>query len=151
MPVIVCSKRYQKKINCSDSFNYQAKNIFYLKYFKLNRIHPTGRACGFSAHAIKIKDCLSNISVKGKHPSWKTAYVRQHNTIYNRQLKKLPCQNCGFDQHVELAHIKPVSSFSEEAKLVEVNAPENILVLCPNCHWMFDHNRLKLEEIPPRN
>lgn len=99
---------------------------------------------------ITLEECVEKISVKGKHPSWKGVYVRQHNSSFNRDLKKLPCQKCGYSTHVELAHIKPVSSFSNTAYLNEINSSDNILVLCRNHHWEFDHGFLNLEDIPPR-
>lgn len=99
---------------------------------------------------VTLGECIEKISVKGKHPSWKGAYVRQHNSSLNRDLKKLPCQKCGYSTHVELAHIKPVSSFPITAYLNEINSSDNILVLCRNHHWEFDHGLLNLEDIPKR-
>jgi len=49
------------------------------------------------------------------------------------------CEKCGYDKHVEACHIKPISSFSDDTPIDVINAPENILALCPNCHWEFDN------------
>ncbi len=100
---------------------------------------------------ITLVECIEKLSVKGKHPSWKTTHVRHHNAAYNRALKKLPCQKCGYSTHVELAHIKAVSSFPDSAYLEEINSSDNILVLCRNHHWEFDHGLLLLEDIPKRS
>jgi hypothetical protein len=97
-----------------------------------------------------LKECMDELSVKGKHPSWKTVYVRLHNNATNANLKKLPCQFCGYSIHIELAHIKPVRSFPDDATLEEINASDNILVLCSNHHWEFDNGILPLEKIPAR-
>lgn len=99
---------------------------------------------------LTLKECKDKLSIKGKHVSWTTTYVRQHNSSYNKSLKKLPCQKCGYSKHVELAHIKPVSSFQDTAFLEEINSSDNILVLCPNCHWEFDSGILLLSDIPSR-
>lgn len=56
----------------------------------------------------------------------------------------LPCQVCGYSLHVELAHIKPISSFSDETLLSVVNNPSNILVLCRNHHREQEHGFLLL-------
>lgn len=53
------------------------------------------------------------------------------------------CQYCGYDKHVEVCHIKPIHSFSLDTLISTVNAPENILILCPNCHWEFDRKNRK--------
>jgi len=49
------------------------------------------------------------------------------------------CENCGYDRHVDVAHVRAVSDFPKDAKLIEVNAQSNLLYLCPNCHREFDN------------
>ena len=55
------------------------------------------------------------------------------------------CVNCGYDKAVDCCHIKPVSSFKKESLLSEINHPTNLIFLCKNCHWEFDHGMLKLK------
>lgn len=57
------------------------------------------------------------------------------------------CVHCNYDFHVEVAHIKGISDFDETAKIREVNHPVNLLLLCPNCHYEFDHSIYKRKEI----
>jgi hypothetical protein len=57
------------------------------------------------------------------------------------------CVRCGFKYGVQACHIKDVADFPASAKLAEVNAPENLVLLCPNDHWMFDREGLTIEEI----
>lgn len=52
------------------------------------------------------------------------------------------CSLCNYSKHVEVCHIRPVRSFSDETLISEINSPENIILLCPNCHWEFDHGLL---------
>lgn len=54
------------------------------------------------------------------------------------------CQNCGYDKHVEICHIKAVATFPPTALVKEVNDKTNLLILCPNCHWEFDKGYIKL-------
>ena len=54
------------------------------------------------------------------------------------------CVNCNYNKHVEVAHIKPISDFPLTSKISEINSPDNIVGLCSNCHWEFDHNMLTL-------
>jgi len=49
------------------------------------------------------------------------------------------CERCPYDKHVEVCHKKAVSSFPETATIAEVNAIENLMLLCPNCHWEYDY------------
>ena len=53
--------------------------------------------------------------------------------------KEMKCEECGYDKHVEIAHIKSISSFQEDAMVSEINSFDNLKILCPNCHWELDH------------
>jgi hypothetical protein len=99
---------------------------------------------------LTIGSLRNKISVKGKHRSWLHSEVLLFNRFWNKDLTIKPCQNCNYSKHVELAHIKSVASHDDSALLSEVNHPNNIIVLCRNCHWEFDHFVLKLEDIPSR-
>ena len=58
----------------------------------------------------------------------------------------MSCIRCGYNKHVQACHIKPVCDFPDDALLIEVNSPNNITVLCPNCHWELDHGMLDRSE-----
>lgn len=49
------------------------------------------------------------------------------------------CEKCGYDKHAELCHVKPIADFPDSALVSEINSRENILFLCPNCHWELDN------------
>jgi len=51
------------------------------------------------------------------------------------------CKFCGYNKHIEIAHIKPISSFPDDTPLSIINSLSNLLPLCPNCHWEFDRGR----------
>lgn len=53
------------------------------------------------------------------------------------------CEHCGYNKHVEVCHIRPISDFPDDALISEVNDRSNIKILCPNCHWEFDHRNKK--------
>jgi predicted restriction endonuclease len=54
------------------------------------------------------------------------------------------CKVCGYDRHVDIAHVKQVSTFPDAAPLSVINAPDNLAALCPNHHWEYDHKLLNL-------
>lgn len=86
-----------------------------------------------------IAQCRDFYSLKGKHKSWLNVRIRQYARLWHKDLTKLPCFKCGYNKHVELAHIKPVSSFPDDTLIKVVNSKENVIQLCPNCHWEFDN------------
>lgn len=94
-----------------------------------------------------IGEYRNKISVKGKHPSWIHAAIRNFARSWLKHLTVIPCARCGYDKHVELAHIKDIIDFSDDALLSEVNAESNVIQLCPNCHWEFDNDIWKIEEV----
>lgn len=49
------------------------------------------------------------------------------------------CAKCGYSKHTEVCHIKSVASFPKETLLSIINSLDNLILLCPNCHWELDH------------
>ena len=92
-----------------------------------------------SKRSITIDDYQKNCSAKGKHPSWKNVKIRSLARTWLSHLKEMPCAKCGYNLHVELAHIKAISEFSGDTQLSVVNSEKNVIQLCPNCHWEFDN------------
>lgn len=56
----------------------------------------------------------------------------------------LQCAVCDYSLHVEICHKLSISEFPATALVKEVNARDNLLCLCPNHHWEFDHGFLSL-------
>lgn len=96
---------------------------------------------------IKIKQELKEKSLQAKKSdavylageiSNRYAKIRYHaREMYCKELTK--CERCGYDKHVEICHIKGIKEFNEESTIKEINDRSNIIGLCPNCHWEFDH------------
>lgn len=68
-------------------------------------------------------------------------------SAYMRSDKPKHCRACGFDKHFEVCHIKPISEFSLDSLVSDVNHDDNLVALCPNCHWLFDHDLLKFPPV----
>ena len=85
------------------------------------------------------RECLKSL-----HASSKFAHVRGLNRSWNKDKLSKPCQVCGYSKHVELAHIKSISSFNSYDTLGEINHSNNVVQLCPNCHWEFDNGLITL-------
>lgn len=109
------------------------------------------RGCSIvKSDSVTLGEYAERRAVKDRHPSWKNSQVRVQNRIANKTLRQIPCQVCGYSTHVELAHIKPITAFSRDTPIGIVNSPSNLLVLCRNHHWEFDHGVLTLDQIPKR-
>jgi len=94
---------------------------------------------------LTLADYWKRKCLEGLHNSCKNVHIRNLARTRFKNLRKLPCYNCGYDKHVELCHIRSISSFPSTAKIKEINSPDNIIQLCPNCHWEFDKKLLALD------
>jgi hypothetical protein len=83
---------------------------------------------------LKAKDAI-------KHPSYYRGYLNSITRLLNAHRPRV-CQACGYAKHVEYCHKQPISSFPDSVTVQVVSGPENILVLCPNCHWEYDNGLL---------
>lgn len=80
--------------------------------------------------------------------NWQSArsYIQKTAREFFFKENKCPkCYVCGYDKHVEVAHIKSVSSFSDETLISEINSKDNLIGLCPNHHWEYDNGILDLK------
>lgn len=78
--------------------------------------------------------------------SWRSSIQKGARAIYRNSSKPKSCAVCGYDKTYEVAHIKSVSDFSDDALISEINHVDNLVALCPNHHWEFDHIGLDLSE-----
>jgi len=86
---------------------------------------------------------LTKAELFAKNKNWQSARssVGKHATsVFKRMKSPLLCFICGYSNHVEIAHIKSVSSFSDNTLISEINACSNLVALCPNHYWEFDNN-----------
>ena len=75
-------------------------------------------------------------------------YIRSHSRrlISSLGIEKI-CSCCKFEHGVQICHVKPICDFPEDTPLNEVNNLDNLVLLCPNCHWLFDHGYPSLDEL----
>lgn len=55
------------------------------------------------------------------------------------------CHECGYSLHVEACHVIPIKDFPNDTLLKDLNSPSNLVGLCRNHHWEFDHGYLTLK------
>lgn len=143
------SKDHQSLTSCSKCFGNVNSITSIEDYVEKNKLISKDVKKKY-LQGLTVSDIQNRNSVLGKHKSWSSSHIRNLNRSWNKNLLSIPCQNCGYDKHIELCHIKAVSSFGKDEKLSVVNDPNNILVLCRNCHWEFDNELLLLADIPKR-
>jgi hypothetical protein len=87
---------------------------------------------------------ISAVADGSDHPACRHARLRQD--ARRQYLAAFPyeCSQCGYSKHIEVCHKRPLASFPLETPISVVNSLDNLLGLCPNCHWEFDHGLLQL-------
>ena len=73
-----------------------------------------------------------------------TAIRKNGKKVIERSGIEKCCKKCGYDKHVEVCHIKSISTFEKTCLISEINSLDNLVYLCPNCHWEFDHNMMSI-------
>lgn len=76
--------------------------------------------------------------------SARTAIQKLARITFFKNNKNPKCHICGYDKHVEVAHIKAVSEFEDSATISEINSVNNLIGLCPNHHWEYDNGLLTI-------
>lgn len=108
------------------------------KYIRAQKLQLC-RAC---YNKKRIKDGLSKridsqISTASRH---RNQNVRTHaKRVMSMSGISKSCSVCGYDKHVEVCHIKSISSFDSSTTLEVVNTLSNLMYLCPNHHWELDN------------
>jgi hypothetical protein len=73
------------------------------------------------------------------------AEIRKHaQWVYQKNNGSKSCKICGYDKHIQVCHIKSVSSFNDNDLITEINSINNLIGLCPNHHWEYDNGYIKL-------
>lgn len=149
-----------RKVFCSQSCSAAYNNTIRITTVKSKKTHKcnncenliAGRrkycdSCATSLYKNEEVVTIKDVSYKKHQKSASFSYIRDRAKVKLKKERGQFCEICGYDSHVECAHIKSISSFNENEKLSIVNNIENLLWLCPNHHWEFDFGNLGIEEI----
>lgn len=127
----------------------KCKSIFYYdKEFVKRRTEM-----GLSKRTKKCSECYQ----KPTHYSTKAEVMRDGNALTRGSIirdaarkailasgRTRSCHICGYSLHTEVCHIVAIKDHPGEALISEINHPDNLVILCRNHHWEFDHGYLKL-------
>ena len=123
------------------------------KYFFCNVCHKQiKKNKSLICMSCRSADIISKLtkSAKGELRGKRSGYQSYRSEItkharYVFRLSNVPrkCAICGYDKHIEIAHIKSVSSFPDSSLIGDINDIKNLQALCPNHHWEHDHKALE--------
>ena len=70
---------------------------------------------------------------------------------YQETGRPLACKVCGETRQVDICHIKSIEEFDASAKIYTINGADNLVVLCPLHHRIFDQKNELVEKITNTN
>jgi hypothetical protein len=148
-------EKYNKNPNYCIRCNKKIEHRSTRKVYRTRKLQYCSRSCGrFHMHEKNPRPfALNETTTKGellksrKNYNSYRAYISKHaNEVFKlHNYKEIKCAVCGYDKYVDVAHIKSVSSFSEDTLIYEINDIKNLIGLCPNCHWEYDNGLLVLK------
>ena len=151
---ILCSKllerRSQKKFcsrHCSIIYNnhHKPKKIKGENNFcKCGKIKErSAKRCMYCIKDGKAARILRDIIYLNGKGAQKWVYVRNEaRDLMKRWGVEKKCGMCSWKKHVEVVHIKDISTFPLDTLVSVVNSRENLKYLCPNHHWEFDNKKV---------
>lgn len=93
-------------------------------------------------------DNITYGEIKSKRKYQRNSPVRVHaRSTYLSSGRPQKCCNCSYDKHFEICHIKAISVHDDDTLISTINHPDNIIALCPNCHWELDYGDLTINDI----
>lgn len=119
-------EKYKCK-DCNKPITHSENN----RCFRCKRLHTLN---------IYSEKTLKEALYKNGDASLKFNFIRRRaRSVLELEGRPKICENCEWNKHVHVAHIKALNLFDLDTKVKIVNAPSNLKYLCPNCHWEFDH------------
>jgi hypothetical protein len=147
-----CAASFNNKIRVLNKDNSKIKDERY--YFKLCKL-CNKEFSTTNRNKLKCEECVTLKSISNNtkkelfisRKNWQSARssIAKHAAeVYKKSNKIKKCLICGYDIHCEVCHKKPVSDFSDETIISEINNIDNLVALCSNHHWELDHRILKI-------
>ena len=86
------------------------------------------------------KRILKDFTINSGYLQHKYSNIREAaKTIYKKSNRPNKCERCNYKLHYEICHIKPIYMFDLKTPISIINDPNNLIALCPNCHWEMDN------------
>lgn len=151
------SLTHNAKFCCRDCYaKYTKKNSVLKQYYCAACNQPTYQ--GWKVASKFCDNCRTNPDINNNYVDWSKVTIamlksgkntfQYHARIRSHarsQINKTPCLICGYNNHIEICHIKPIKEFTDDTTIDIVNAKTNLVCLCPNHHWELDNGILNLK------
>lgn len=119
-------------LSCAASYNNKRK--------RKRLVEGSCKCCGtpIRSKLVYCSDCKATNHISEKtiaealYKEGANKYGRIRHHARNWIKSGSSCFVCGYSVHVEVCHVKPISSFPLDTKVKDINAQSNIVLLCPS-------------------
>lgn len=107
---------------------------------------------GLFLEDLNVRNKFNNLTKKEAFDlckNWQSArsiIAKSARKNYQTSDKPKCCIICGYGNY-EVAHIKAVNEFEDDALIKDINFIENLIALCPNHHYEYDNGIIKKEDL----
>lgn len=125
-------------------FGYRKKGGSTSRSIISKRIELLSISLNFETNSIKNKTKRELFDSRNSWQSARSGIRKDACNVFKASGKEYKCIICGYSNHVDIAHIKPVSEFNDNDLISDINNINNLVALCPNHHWEFDAELINL-------
>jgi predicted restriction endonuclease len=157
--IVKKSNTYTNLVNeIKSNYDFKVSYLVLIKRIKLDKI-DTSHMTHYNKNNLKKNtnridwDTTTMAQVKKKFTDTENKNTRilfLAKKKYIESGRKLKCECCGYDKYVQICHIKGISTFHLDRKIIDINHLDNLVALCPNHHWEFDKGITKFEILCPK-
>jgi hypothetical protein len=103
------------------------------------------QSCTLIINWDKIKNKpIKNFFIKGTSRAKYNAIRKWARKLMDRSKIEKKCRLCSYSETVQVAHLKKISTYSEDTPIGIVNDLSNLIYLCPNEHILYDKGKLSI-------
>lgn len=113
---------------------------------------PSSKACRDCSNSRRNRSnnldnkTLAELKSEYSHSQYHAKLRGDSRASYLFSKRPMFCLICNYSKHVDICHIIDIKEFSMDTKISVVNHINNLLALCRNHHWEFDHSELSNED-----
>ena len=141
--------------SCSAKYSNRNRrdNTKYVCPYCPNSKKPASKSCRECSNSRRNRSnnldnkTLEELKLEYGHAQYHAKLRGDSRATYLFSKKPMSCSICDYDKHVDICHIIDIKNFPMETLVSEVNNINNLVALCRNHHWEFDHNKLSTEDM----
>lgn len=85
--------------------------------------------------------------LRRRNKNWRATIQGHARDCFVESGLTLQCVVCQYRIHADVCHVKPVCEFADTEEVSAINCINNLVALCKNHHWEYDHSLMSKGDI----